>query len=169
MVEDNEDDAALLRLMFKRSRILNPVQRVASVQEATCYLKGEKEFSDRQAHPFPTLMIIDAQLRDGSGFDLLRWMQVHKPQTPVGVVMLTGSDVHAFKLSYELGAQSFLTKPLKFEDFQNLVRHVRGLKLTTTSDATCWNRNKTQGISFTRIASLEKRVLLRAILTPSAT
>lgn len=134
VVEDNDNDAAILKLMFRRSRILNPLQVVISVQDAIHYLKGDVPFADRQMFPFPMLVMVDSHLPDGSGFDLLRWLQVHKPQKPLAVVMLTGSDIHAFKTSYDLGAHSFLTKPLKFEDFHNMVQAVRGIKLTTTAE-----------------------------------
>lgn len=134
VVEDNDNDAALLRLMFRRSRILNPMRIVTTVADAKSYLNGEGAFADRHAYPFPTLLIVDAHLPDASGFDLLRWLQVHKSLTPPAVVMLTGSDIQAFETSYRLGAHSFLTKPLKFEDFENMVQRVRGIKLTTTQD-----------------------------------
>ncbi len=134
VVDDNDNDAALLRLMFRRSRILNPLQVVNSIQDAISYFQGQGEFADRTTYPFPILVLLDGHLRDGTGFDLLRWLQVHKPAAPLAVVMLTGSDVHAFKMSYDLGAQSFLSKPLKFEDFQNMVEHVRGIKLVGTSE-----------------------------------
>ena len=134
VVEDNDNDAALLKLMFRRSRILNPIQAVTSLQDAICYLKGEGDFADRTMFPFPTLLLVDSHLPDGSGFDLLRWLQQHKALAPLAVVMLTGSDVHAFKTSYDLGAHSFLTKPLKFPDFENMVQGVRGIKLTSTPD-----------------------------------
>lgn len=134
LVEDNENDAALLKLMFRRSRILNPLQVVESVQEGIGYLKGEARFSNRAQFPFPILLIVDARLPDGSGFDLLRWLQNNRSAGPVAVVMLTGTDVNAYKLSYELGAQSFLTKPLKFEDFRNMVERVRGIKLASTAN-----------------------------------
>ena len=48
VVEDNETDAALLTLMFRRSRILNPLQMVNSVGDATRYLSGEGAFADRK-------------------------------------------------------------------------------------------------------------------------
>ena len=134
VVEDNDNDAELLRLLFRRSRILNPLEVVATVHDAMCYLKGEGEYADRARYPFPALVLVDSHLTDGSGFDLLRWLQVHKTPNPLAIVMLTGSDVNAFKTSYELGAHSFLTKPLKFEDFQNMVERVRGIKLTRTAE-----------------------------------
>jgi CheY-like chemotaxis protein len=130
VVENNQDDAALLKIMFRRAGIGNPIQIVESIANAKTYLTGEGAFADRQTHPFPALIIIDSHLGDGSGFDLLRWLQAHKAQTPRAVVMLTGSDIHSFKTSYELGAHSFLTKPLKFPDFQNMVQRIRGITLT---------------------------------------
>lgn len=132
VVDDNENDLALLNLMFRRSRILNPVQTVTSLQSAIRYLSGEGMYADRETYPVPTLLLVDAHLGDGSGFDLLRWLKVHATKSPRAVVMLTGSDVHSFRMSYDLGAHSFLTKPLKFEDFQNMVNHVRGIKLVST-------------------------------------
>ena len=134
VVDDNEDDVILLRHMLKRSQVRNPLQHVVSLDEAMCYLKGQGAFLDRQAHPFPALLIIDSHLPDGSGFDLLRWLKVHRPQWPLAAVMLTGSDIQSYNMSYALGAQSFLTKPLKFEDFANMVRTVRGIKLVTAPD-----------------------------------
>ena len=115
--------------MFKRSRILNPVRRTVSVQDAVCYLKGEGQYADREQYPFPTLLFIDLHLSDGSGFDILRWIGRHQAQSPAGVVVLSGSDVNAFRTAYELGADSFLVKPLNFQEFQNMVRHVRGIQL----------------------------------------
>ena len=133
VVEDNDNDAELVRLMFRRSRILNPLQFVSTVQDAFCYLKGEVPFADRAAFPFPILVMVDSHLPDASGFDLLRWLQMNKVESPLVGIMLTGSDLNALKMSYEVGAKSFLTKPLKFADFENMARGVSGLKLTTTA------------------------------------
>lgn len=134
VIDDSPDDVQLLKLMFRRSRILNPLQAVETVADAICYLKGEGVYSDREAYPFPALMLIDLHLRDGSGFDILRWLNVYKPRALLAAVVLSGSDVGAFKRAYELGAHSFLVKPLKFEEFQNMVNHVRGIKLTLTAE-----------------------------------
>jgi len=126
-----------MKTMFRRSHILNPLQCVRTVQDAICYLKGEGMYSDRTIYPFPTLLFVDLHLGDGSGFDILRWIQAHKAQAPLAplvLVVLSGSDVNAFRKSYELGAHSFLTKPLRFEDFQNTVQLARGIKLTQTEN-----------------------------------
>jgi len=134
VVDDNSDDILLLKRMFRRSRILNPMQAVNTVEDAICYLKGEGVYSDRTRCPFPTLLLVDLHLSDGSGFDVLRWIRDNKGNSPVGVVVLSGSDMNAFKMAYDLGAHSFLVKPLRFEDFENMVSHVRGITLTSTAD-----------------------------------
>src|SRR4051812_11609296 len=72
VVDDRQDDFELLRLMFKKSSILNPLQWVKSVHEAVCYLKGEGVYGNRVIYPFPTLLLLDLHLTDGSGFDVLR-------------------------------------------------------------------------------------------------
>jgi len=72
VVDDNEDDITLMKRMFRRSRILNPVQAVTTVENAICYLKAEGVYSDRARYPFPTLLFVDLRLSDGSGFDVLR-------------------------------------------------------------------------------------------------
>src|SRR5690349_5064241 len=81
VVDDSQDDLMLTKLMFRRSRILNPLYCVRSVQDAICYLKGEGVYSDRSTYPFPCLLFIDLHLRDGSGFDILRYLQANKIQS----------------------------------------------------------------------------------------
>ena len=130
VVDDRHDDLELLKVMFKRSRILNPYQVVHTAHDAICYLKGDGRFADRDLYPFPALVLLDLHLPDGHGFDVLGWVQKHQAKCPVAVVVLTGSDVTAIRQSYELGAHSFLIKPLKYEEFENMVTNVRGIKLT---------------------------------------
>ena len=65
---------------------------------------------------------------------MLRWIRLHQSHAPVGIVVLTGSDIGEIKQSYDCGAHSFLVKPLKFFDLQNMVRHVQGMKLHHTSE-----------------------------------
>jgi len=134
VVEDRADDIELLQDMFRRSGILNPLQVVETVHDTICYLKGEGIYNDRDKYPFPALILLDLHLPDGTGFDVLQWLDLNRARCPVAAVVLTGSDLKAIKRSYSLGAHSFLVKPLKFEDFANMVMNVRGIKLTRTSE-----------------------------------
>jgi CheY-like chemotaxis protein len=134
VVDDREDDILLLKRMFKTAGILNEIHCVGTITDAIAYLKGDGVYSDREKHPVPILLILDMHLPDGSGFDALNWLKENRSKSPVAVVVLTGSDVGAIRQAYEKGAHSFLTKPLHFEDFQNMVAHARGIKLTSTSE-----------------------------------
>jgi len=134
VVDDNGDDFDLLRLMFRRARIANSLQRLETVRDAICYLKGEGIYEDRDKYPFPILLLLDLHLSDGTGFEVLDWLRRNRSKSPTAVVVLTGSDTGAIRQSYALGAHSFLTKPLRFEDFQNLVAHARGISLRRSSE-----------------------------------
>src|SRR5438045_2070189 len=58
VVDDSADDTRLLKLMFRRSRILNPVEKVSGVRDAISYLTGEGIYVDRRVFPFPTLLFL---------------------------------------------------------------------------------------------------------------
>ena len=66
VVDDSDDDIRLLELMFRRSRILNPLQSVCSVRDAIAYLSGEGIYADRRIYPLPALLFVDLRLGDGS-------------------------------------------------------------------------------------------------------
>lgn len=134
VVDDRADDIRLVELMLSRARIENPVQTVGTVGDALSYLKGEGMYAARDRYPVPSLVLLDLHLPDGSGLDILRWIQANPLHAPTGVVVLTGSDIGQIKQSYALGAHSFLVKPLKFSDFRNMMDHIRGFKLIDTSE-----------------------------------
>lgn len=135
VAEDREDDLELLKHMFKKFRVRNPIQVVDTVEKATAYLNGQGIYADRQTYPFPILLLVDLHLGDGgTGLNILRCVQSQKCHAPLGVVVLTGSNVKAIREAYSLGAHSFLIKPLRFEDFENMATRLRGMKLRSTGD-----------------------------------
>ena len=134
LLENNPDDVALLRLMFQRSGILNPLHVTETVHDTICYLKGEGVYQDREKHPVPVLLMLDVHLADGRGQDVLNWLKSNLANRRFPAVVLSGSDINRIRRFYELGAESFLVKPLRFEDFRNMVEHTRGIKLESTSD-----------------------------------
>ena len=133
IVDDSEDDVILLTKMLERSKILNPIRRVKNVEEAACYIKGEGQYEARERYPEPILVFIDLHLGGQSGFQLLEWLRTNRKPLTYGVVVLSGSDVHAINNAYQAGADSFLVKPLNFADFQGLITRLRGLTLFSTA------------------------------------
>jgi CheY-like chemotaxis protein len=122
IVEDSADDLALLRRAFARGQIANPVHVVADGEEAIAYLSGENQYADRRRYPLPALILLDLRLPRRSGFDVLRWVRRHDELSRLPVVILTMSyadpDVNR---AYDLGANSYLVKPVSSDSLLQLV------------------------------------------------
>src|SRR6185503_19026368 len=75
VVENDADDVLLLERMFEKAKIRNPIQVVATVEDAICYLKGQGIYKDREKYPFPILVFVDVHLRGGTGYDVIDWVR----------------------------------------------------------------------------------------------
>ena len=92
-------------------------QYVNDGEKALAYLEGEGPYADRKAHPFPDLVILDLGLPSVDGFEVLEWIRRQPGLSSLRVVVLTASDhMHDVNSAYKLGANSFLVKPMDFED-----------------------------------------------------
>ena len=122
IVEDNSDDRILLQRALRRARLANPVHMVTDGEEAVAYLLGEGRFADREANPFPVLVLLDLKLPRRSGLEVLKWMREHPTLRRLPVVVLTSSKEQSdINVAYDLGANSYLTKPVEFDALIELV------------------------------------------------
>jgi CheY-like chemotaxis protein len=122
IVEDYEDDAKLLQVLLTNCGIANPVRIVLSAEEAINYLAGGPPFADRSAYPLPDVVFVDLKLPGMSGFDLLRWMKEHPELKHTFTVILSATgDLTSVQAAYALGANTFLIKPCRTADLENLV------------------------------------------------
>ena len=127
LAEDNEDHAILTRRAFKQAALINPVFVVQDGEEAIAYLKGEGKFSNRTEYPLPTLLLLDLKMPRKNGFEVLEWVRQQPSLAALRVVVLTTSDqIHDVNRAYQLGANSFLTKPVDFRDFVQLSSAIKG-------------------------------------------
>lgn len=127
LAEDNEDHVLLTRRAFKLAGLINPLVVVQDGDEAIAYLKGEGKFSNRTEYPLPTLMLLDLKMPRKNGFEVLEWLRTQPTLSALRVVVLTTSDqIHDVNRAYQLGANSFLTKPVDFRDFVQLSSAVKG-------------------------------------------
>ncbi|RMF85886.1 MAG: response regulator [Nitrospinota bacterium] len=139
LVEDDPNDVLLIQRAFQRARILNPLQVVRNGDEAVAYLGGQEPYADRGRYPLPILMLLDLKLPRGSGLEVLEWLQQQPGLRRLPVVVLTSSsesiDVNR---AYDLGANSYLVKPVRFEDLLQMVRslHFYWLILNTPPEIT---------------------------------
>jgi CheY-like chemotaxis protein len=122
IVEDYEDDAKLLQVMLAQCGIANAVRIALSAEEALNYLAGGPPFSNRAEHPLPAVIFVDLKLPGISGFDLLRWVKQHPELKNIFIVVLSATgDLMSVQAAYALGANSFLIKPCRAADLENLV------------------------------------------------
>jgi CheY-like chemotaxis protein len=123
VVEDSPDDVLLLQRAFRRANLLNPVQVVADGQAAIDYLRGARPYQDRAAFPLPALVLLDLKLPRRSGHEVLEWIRAQPGLRRVPVAVLTTSrespDVNR---AYDLGANSYLAKPVDFDALLELVK-----------------------------------------------
>ncbi len=112
LVEDNVDDAFLMRRALKKAQIVLPLQVVVDGQQAIHYLSGQGVFGDRQQYPLPSLVFLDLKLPYVHGFEVLNWIRRHEPLKRLPVVVLTSSpEERDRRKASELGAEAYLVKP----------------------------------------------------------
>jgi CheY-like chemotaxis protein len=127
LVEDNDDHVLLLRRAFKSLRMLNPLQVVRSGEEAIEYLGGIGRYLNRKEFPLPSLVLLDLKLKGIDGFDVLRWIRGQDGLRKLRVVVLSSSNLMSdVNEAYQLGANSFLTKPTDFEDLLQIMHAFQG-------------------------------------------
>ncbi|OLC08799.1 MAG: two-component system response regulator [Gemmatimonadetes bacterium 13_1_40CM_70_11] len=139
LVEDNPDDVLLIRRAFQKAGIGNPVVAVEHGDEAVAYLDGTGAYADRQRYPIPALVLLDLKLPRRSGLEVLGWVRQHEGLKRLPIVVLTSSrDEGDINKAYDLGANSYLVKPVAFDELLRLVRSVEGywLMLNERPDVT---------------------------------
>jgi CheY-like chemotaxis protein len=122
IVDDYEDDAKLLQIMLTNAGILNPTRVALSAEEAITYLRGVPPYSNRAIYPLPSAIFVDLKLPGIDGFELLRWLRTRDELKGSFVVVLSAAgDMVSIQAAYALGANSFLVKPCRAADLENLV------------------------------------------------
>jgi CheY-like chemotaxis protein len=123
LVEDDPNDVLLIQRAFRKANLANPVQVATDGDEAVAYLEGQGEFVDRSAHPLPALVLLDLKLPRRSGLEVLEWMRAQPGLRRIPVAVLTSSresiDVNR---AYDLGANSYLVKPVGIESLIEMVK-----------------------------------------------
>jgi len=118
LVEDNPDDAELTIRAFAKAKIANAIVHVTDGQEALDYLFATGTHAGRDPAAAPTMVLLDLNLPRLNGLDVLKAMRADARTRFVPVVMLTSSNEERDLIaSYDLGANSFVRKPVDFAQF----------------------------------------------------
>ena len=122
LVEDNPDDVALTLRAFKKSGIVNEIVVVNDGVEALDFLFGTGAYEKRNLDIQPEIILLDLKLPKVDGFDVLRAIRSDARTKLLPVIVLTSSKEQRDILkSYDLGANSYVHKPVDFEEFRQAV------------------------------------------------
>jgi len=123
VIEDDENDAILLRRAFDDINEDICVRFVRDGQQAFAYLAGSGQYAERTLYPVPNLIVLDLKMPGPTGFDVLRWLRAQPSYLRVPVIVLSGSmwpgDIDE---AYRLGANSYLVKPARRQDLEEVVQ-----------------------------------------------
>ena len=126
-VEDEANDVFLLQRAFVQAGVNNPVQVATDGQMAIDYLGGMGRFADRARFPLPGLVLLDLKLPRRSGREVLEWIRSQPVLYKTVVIIFTSAQyVGDVSLAYELGANSFIIKPVDFSEYVEIARLLKG-------------------------------------------
>jgi CheY-like chemotaxis protein len=123
LVEDNPNDVELTKRALKKNNLLNEVVVAEDGVEALDYLFGTGEYEGKDKMPLPTLILLDLKLPRVDGLEVLREIRQNPRTKLLPVVVLTSSKEDQDLInSYNLGANSYIRKPVDFKQFTEAVQ-----------------------------------------------
>ena len=132
IAEDTEDDALIIRRALQKAAVPNPLHVVRNGEEVMAYLQGHRQFANRDEYPLPALLLLDLKMPRMDGFEVLSWIRHQPSLKALRVIVLTSSeDIRDVNKAYELGANSFLVKPMDFENSVEISKFLNDYWLRT--------------------------------------
>ena len=123
MADDDADDRMLVRDAFGESRLNNDLHFVENGEELLDYLFRRGKFANLKDTPYPGLILLDLNMPKKDGREALAEIKAHPDLRRIPIVILTTSRAEEDILrTYDLGANSFITKPVTFENLVHVVQ-----------------------------------------------
>ncbi|MCG2590845.1 response regulator [Rhodohalobacter sulfatireducens] len=124
LVEDNPDDVELTILAFKKNNFANEIKVVEDGEEAIHFLSG-KNNEGISKFGYPELILLDLKLPKVNGHEVLKEIKADKKTKRIPVVILTSSQEEEDIIKgYDLGANSYVRKPVDYQDFVEVVNNL---------------------------------------------
>ena len=125
LVEDNPSDVELTRRALQKNNIFNELVVAEDGQEALDYLFGGEPLTGPKMNDLPALVLLDLKLPKMDGLQVLHRIRADERTSRLAVVILTtSSEEDDIAQSYDLGANSYIRKPVDFKQFAEVVRHL---------------------------------------------
>jgi two-component system, response regulator len=122
LVEDNPDDAELTMRALKKQHLANHVIHLSDGAEALDFLFGTGQYIGRNISNVPKVILLDLKMPKINGLEVLQRIKSDSNTKMVPVVILTSSaEDPDIKKSYELGANSYIVKPVDFNNFAKII------------------------------------------------
>lgn len=122
LVEDNMDDAEMTIRALRKKNLANSLIHLSDGEEALDFLFGRGKFSERNINFKPKLILLDLKMPKVDGMEVLEKVKSNSATKKIPVVILTSSKEDPdLQKCYELGANSYIVKPVEFESFINAV------------------------------------------------
>ncbi|TAK13885.1 MAG: response regulator [Anaerolineae bacterium] len=125
LVEDNPSDEELTLHALRKYKLVNEIEVVRDGAEALDFLFGRGAYADRTVNDVPRMILLDLKLPKVDGLEVLRQIKAEEHLKRIPVVVLTSSN-HETDIveSYNLGVNSYIVKPVEFDQFTETVRQL---------------------------------------------
>jgi CheY-like chemotaxis protein len=125
LIEDEQRDEALILRVFGKYKISNPIVVAHDGVEALDYMFGTGTFTGRDPGVLPEVILLDLKLPRIDGLEVLRRIRQDERFKLIPIVILTSSDEERDRIAgYQLGANSYVKKPVEFGEFSEAVRQL---------------------------------------------
>ena len=125
LVEDNDADAELALRALRKNKFASRIHRAQDGEEALDFLFCRAQYSDRSFEQAPQLILLDLKLPKVDGLQVLQQVKADSRTRPIPVVILTSSkEERDLVTGYQKGVNSYIQKPVSFEEFQDVVRYL---------------------------------------------
>ena len=123
LAEDDANDTLLIQRAFQKAGFGSLLKTVSNGKQAIDYVAGGGEYADRSRFPLPFLLLLDLKMPGTNGFEVLTWIRSQPDLKRLLVVVLTSSNLQTdVDRAYELGANSYLVKPIEFGQMVNMIQ-----------------------------------------------
>ncbi|MDB6123493.1 MAG: response regulator receiver protein [Pedosphaera sp.] len=124
-VDDDASDSLLMKQACRKAVASFGLQSVSDGEMAIDYLSGSGVYADRSKYPLPDLMLLDLKMPRKTGFDVLEWARSQEKFKSLPILVLTASNQEGdIRRAYELGANSYLVKPVGIHTLIEMVKMI---------------------------------------------